>query len=189
MSRMLCARGCAIEPAPQLTEETSRLVRGVLNLQAAGRMVLVLDPDRAADPCRARIARQVQGRSPADRGVIKVLVVDDSALIRKLFGRVLSEDPAFSVGFARNGLEALAQLESFKPDVITLDVQMPQMGGLECLDRIMVQRPCPVVMISSLTTDGAEALLDRRCDSVPWISSPSLPAPSLAADAGICTHA
>lgn len=106
--------------------------------------------------------------------MIKVLVVDDSALIRKLFGRVLSEDPAFSVGFARNGLEALAQLESFKPDVITLDVQMPQMGGLECLDRIMVQRPCPVVMISSLTTDGAEATLEAlRLGAVDFVPKPT----------------
>ena len=82
--------------------------------------------------------------------MIKVLVVDDSALVRKLFGRVLSEDTGFEVAFARNGLEALALLEEFKPDVITLDVQMPQMDGLQCLDRIMVQRPCPVVMVSSL---------------------------------------
>ena len=81
--------------------------------------------------------------------MIKVLVVDDSALVRKLFGRVLSSEPEFEVAFARNGLEALTQLEEFRPDVITLDVQMPQMDGLECLDRIMVERPSPVVMVSS----------------------------------------
>ena len=75
--------------------------------------------------------------------MIKVLVVDDSALVRKLFGRVLSQDADFDVQFARNGVEALAQLEEFRPDVVTLDVQMPQMDGLACLDRIMVQRPCP----------------------------------------------
>ena len=62
--------------------------------------------------------------------------------------------------FARDGLEALQQLEEFRPTVITLDVHMPRMGGLECLDRIMVERPCPVVMVSSLTADGAEATLE-----------------------------
>ena len=92
--------------------------------------------------------------------MIKVLVVDDSALVRKLFGRVLSEDADFEVGFARSGQEALSLLHAFKPDVITLDVNMPQMNGLECLDRIMVQRPCPVVMVSTATAEGAEATLN-----------------------------
>jgi len=91
--------------------------------------------------------------------VIKVLVVDDSALVRKLFGTVLTADAGFEVRFARNGLEALDELERFGPDVVTLDVQMPHMDGLECLDRIMVQRPCPVVMVSSLTDEGADATL------------------------------
>ena len=69
---------------------------------------------------------------------MKVLVVDDSALVRKLFGRVLADESDIEVAFARNGIEALALLEEFAPDVITLDVQMPQMDGLACLDRIMV---------------------------------------------------
>ena len=92
--------------------------------------------------------------------MIRVLVVDDSALVRKLFGRVLSQDPDFEIAFARDGIEALAALKSFKPDVITLDVHMPHMDGLECLDRIMVQRPCPVVMVSTTTVEGAEATLN-----------------------------
>jgi len=91
--------------------------------------------------------------------VIKVLVVDDSALMRKLFATVLTVQAGFDVRFARNGLEALDELERFGPDVVTLDVQMPYMDGLECLDRIMVQRPCPVVMVSSLTDEGADATL------------------------------
>ena len=91
--------------------------------------------------------------------MIRVLVVDDSALVRKLFGAVLSAEAGFEVRFARNGVEALDELEVFKPDVVTLDVQMPTMNGLECLDRIMVQRPCPVVMVSSLTGEGADATL------------------------------
>jgi two-component system chemotaxis response regulator CheB len=106
--------------------------------------------------------------------VIKVLVVDDSALVRKLFGRVLSEDTGFQVSFARNGLEALSLLQEFKPDVVTLDVNMPQMNGLECLDRIMVQRPCPVVMVSSATAEGAEATLNAlKLGAVDFVAKPS----------------
>jgi two-component system, chemotaxis family, protein-glutamate methylesterase/glutaminase len=106
--------------------------------------------------------------------VIKVLVVDDSALVRKLFGSVLSEGSDFKVEVARNGLEALAQLEAFRPDVITLDVQMPQMDGLQCLDRIMVQRPCPVVMVSTVTAEGAEATLEAlRLGAVDFVPKPT----------------
>jgi two-component system chemotaxis response regulator CheB len=106
--------------------------------------------------------------------VIKVLVVDDSALVRKLFSQVLAEDSDFTVEVARNGLEALAQLEAFMPDVITLDVQMPQMNGLQCLDRIMVQRPCPVVMVSSVTAEGAEATLEAlRLGAVDFVPKPT----------------
>jgi two-component system chemotaxis response regulator CheB len=125
--------------------------------------------------------------------VIKVLIVDDSALVRKLFGRVLSESvatdgavnessavrsginrPEFEVAFARDGLEALEQLERFRPDVITLDVNMPQMNGLACLDRIMVQRPTPVVMVSTVTEEGAEATLKAlRLGAVDFVPKPS----------------
>ncbi|HET9107564.1 MAG TPA: chemotaxis-specific protein-glutamate methyltransferase CheB [Steroidobacteraceae bacterium] len=106
--------------------------------------------------------------------MIKVLVVDDSALARKLFTRVLSRSPDFEVRVARNGLEALAQLDSFEPDVITLDVQMPAMDGLECLDRIMVQRPCPVVMVSTVTEEGAGATLQAlRLGAVDFVPKPS----------------
>ncbi|MGH8289153.1 MAG: chemotaxis-specific protein-glutamate methyltransferase CheB [Steroidobacteraceae bacterium] len=106
--------------------------------------------------------------------MIKVLVVDDSALVRKLFSRVLAEDADFKVELARNGLEALARLDTFKPDVITLDVQMPQMDGLQCLDRIMVQRPCPVVMVSTVTDEGAEATLEAlRLGAVDFVPKPT----------------
>jgi two-component system chemotaxis response regulator CheB len=106
--------------------------------------------------------------------VIKVLVVDDSALVRKLFSRVLTAERGFEVALARNGLEALERLDSFQPDVITLDVNMPHMNGLECLDRIMVQRPRPVVMVSTLTAEGADATLDAlRLGAVDFIAKPT----------------
>jgi two-component system chemotaxis response regulator CheB len=105
--------------------------------------------------------------------VIKVLVVDDSALVRKLFGRVLGAEADFVVRVARNGLEALRALEEFQPNVITLDVHMPHMGGLECLDRIMVERPCPVVMVSSLTAAGAEETLEAlRLGAIDFVLKP-----------------
>jgi len=92
--------------------------------------------------------------------VIRLLVVDDSALVRKLLGQVFAHEADFEVAFARDGLEALDKLKSFAPDVVTLDVHMPRMDGLACLDRIMIERPCPVVMVSSLTAEGAEATLE-----------------------------
>jgi two-component system chemotaxis response regulator CheB len=92
--------------------------------------------------------------------LIKLLVVDDSALMRKLMGKIFGEEPDFSLRFARNGVEALAEIAREKPDVITLDIQMPEMDGLTCLDRIMVECPCPVVMLSSLTAAGAEMALE-----------------------------
>lgn len=105
---------------------------------------------------------------------IRVLVVDDSALVRKLFGRVLGDDAGFEVEFARNGVEALEKLESFRPSVVTLDVEMPQMGGLECLDRIMLERPCPVVMVSALTGEGAaETLQALELGAVDFVLKPA----------------
>lgn len=92
--------------------------------------------------------------------MIKLLIVDDSALMRRLLGGVFCADQGFDTAFARDGVEALGLLSSFAPDVITLDVQMPRMDGLTCLDRIMLERPCPVVMVSALTEAGAAATLE-----------------------------
>ena len=106
--------------------------------------------------------------------MIRVLVVDDSALMRKLLGKIFSTGANFEVQFARNGQEALALLDVFKPDVVTLDIHMPQMDGLTCLDRIMVERPCPVVMVSSLTADGAETTLQAlRLGAIDFVTKPA----------------
>jgi two-component system chemotaxis response regulator CheB len=106
--------------------------------------------------------------------VIKLLVVDDSPLMRRLLGELFAAEGDFEVAFARDGVEALAALGTFQPDVITLDVQMPKMDGLECLDRIMVQRPTPVVMASSVTVEGAaEALRAIDLGAVDVIAKPT----------------
>lgn len=89
----------------------------------------------------------------------RVLVVDDSALMRRVVGGALRA-AGFEVETAKDGVEALERVHVFAPDVVTLDVQMPRMDGLACLDRIMVERPCPVVMLSSTTTEGAETTLE-----------------------------
>ncbi len=92
--------------------------------------------------------------------MIKLLVVDDSALMRRLLLRVFTAEGDFEVEVARNGHDALERLAGFAPDVVTLDVEMPHMDGLACLNAIMLARPCPVVMVSSLTTAGAEVTLE-----------------------------
>ncbi len=105
--------------------------------------------------------------------MVKVLVVDDSALMRKLLGQAFAGEADFSVEFARDGLEGLGKLAGFQPDVITLDVRMPQMDGLACLDRIMVERPTPVVMVSSLTEASAQVTLEAlRLGAVDFVAKP-----------------
>jgi two-component system, chemotaxis family, protein-glutamate methylesterase/glutaminase len=105
--------------------------------------------------------------------LIKVLVIDDSALMRKLLGRVLADVAEFEVHFARNGMEGLEKLATVSPDVVTLDIHMPGMDGLSCLDRIMIEHPKPVLMVSSLTRDGADVTLEAlRLGAVDFVSKP-----------------
>lgn len=89
----------------------------------------------------------------------RVLVVDDSALMRKYLRQIL-EKGGFEVATARNGADALAQIDFVDPDVVTLDVNMPEMDGLTCLGKIMSDSPRPVVMVSSLTDRGALVTLE-----------------------------
>jgi two-component system chemotaxis response regulator CheB len=106
--------------------------------------------------------------------VIKILVVDDSALVRKLIGQAFATQTDFEVQFARNGREALAAIAASRPDVVTLDVHMPEMDGLTCLDRIMIETPCPVVMVSSMTAAGADATLEAlRLGAVDFVAKPT----------------
>jgi two-component system, chemotaxis family, protein-glutamate methylesterase/glutaminase len=95
------------------------------------------------------------------RRPIRVLVVDDSAFARLIISRLLDAEPDIEVvGFAGNGVEALPRIRELKPDVITLDVEMPLMDGVETLKRIMAECPTPTVMLSSLTAAGAAVTLE-----------------------------
>lgn len=92
--------------------------------------------------------------------MIRVLVVDDSLFMRKALARMLESDPEIQVaGLARDGFEALDQIPKLDPDLVTLDVEMPRMDGLEALRQIMARFPRPVIMVSSLTEKGAEVTL------------------------------
>jgi two-component system chemotaxis response regulator CheB len=88
---------------------------------------------------------------------IRILIADDSAFLRLMYTRRLGADPDLAViGAARDGNEAVELAAALQPDVITLDVEMPGRDGLSALSQIMAQRPTPVIMVSSLTSEGAE---------------------------------
>jgi two-component system, chemotaxis family, protein-glutamate methylesterase/glutaminase len=91
---------------------------------------------------------------------LRVLIVDDSALMRKILTEILSSDPGLEViDTASDPLVAREKIKLLNPDVITLDIEMPRMDGISFLEKIMTLRPMPVVMISSLTTEGADVSL------------------------------
>ncbi len=93
--------------------------------------------------------------------MVKVLIVDDSAFMRNALASMLSSDADITiVGMARDGLEAIEKVQTLKPDIVTMDVEMPKMDGITALRHIMEKNPVPVIMVSSLTTDGAKATLD-----------------------------
>lgn len=107
--------------------------------------------------------------------MIRVLVVDDSALMLRLLSELINADPELEVvGTASHGYEAVRKTESLRPDVITMDVNMPHMDGLKAVEQIMSAMPTPIVMISSLTQAGAETTL-KALDSgaIDFVYKPS----------------
>ncbi|PLR97259.1 protein-glutamate methylesterase/protein-glutamine glutaminase [Bacillus sp. T33-2] len=108
-------------------------------------------------------------------GKIKVLVVDDSAFMRKLITDFLSEHPRIEViGTARNGEDALKKIRQTRPDVVTLDVEMPLLNGIDVLKIIMNEQPVPVVMLSSTTKEGADNTLQAiQAGAVDFVAKPS----------------
>lgn len=91
---------------------------------------------------------------------VRVLLVDDSAFMRKVLQEIVASDPQLEVvGQAKDGFEAVAMADSLKPDVITMDLNMPRMDGLQATERIMSQNPRPIVVVSSESREGAASTL------------------------------
>jgi two-component system chemotaxis response regulator CheB len=107
--------------------------------------------------------------------LITVLVVDDSAFMRKVISDIINSDPLLQVvSTARNGQEALLKINLHQPDVVTLDIEMPEMDGLTALEILMSTHPLPVVMVSNLTQVGAEATIRAlQLGAVDFIPKPS----------------
>lgn len=106
--------------------------------------------------------------------MIRVLVVDDSALIRDVLSKTLAQDGDIQVvGTAHDPLDAREKIKALNPDVVTLDIEMPNMNGLAFLQKIMRLRPMPVVMVSTLTTKGAsETMLALELGAVDFVAKP-----------------
>ena len=106
---------------------------------------------------------------------IRVLIVDDSAFMRKVLQSILTADPQIEViGEARDGRDAVAQAESLKPDLITMDINMPLMDGLQAIERIMSSNPRPILVVSSETRDGAGSTLKAlELGAIDFVAKPS----------------
>ena len=92
--------------------------------------------------------------------MIRVLIVDDSAFVRQALTRMLASDPEIEVvASATDGADGVAKIKELRPDVVTLDVKMPRVDGLEALRRIMAECPTPVLLLSSHTSEGADVTL------------------------------
>jgi len=105
--------------------------------------------------------------------MIKLLIVDDSALMRRQLMVLFQAEGDFEIHQARNGEEAVRENREFQPHVVTLDINMPEMDGLTALSLIMAERPVPVVMVSSLTNEGALATFEAlNLGAVDYIAKP-----------------
>ncbi len=106
--------------------------------------------------------------------MIKLLIVDDSALMRRQLNTLFSEEGDFEIRLARNGKEAVEENMRFQPDVVTLDINMPEMDGLTALTLMMAERSVPIVMVSSLTEKGALATFEALAlGAVDYVAKPS----------------
>lgn len=104
----------------------------------------------------------------------KVLVVDDATFMTKAISDLLESDSEIEViGVARNGLEGLKKIKELRPDVITLDIDMPVMDGLQAIRHIMIEAPVPIVVLSSLFSDGSITFEALRLGVVDFVAKPS----------------
>jgi len=106
---------------------------------------------------------------------VKVLVVDDSAFMRRVISDIINQSADLEVvATARDGQDALNKINEYKPDVVTMDVEMPNMDGLGALEKIMRNNPLPVIMLSSVTKTGADQTLRAlQLGAIDFIAKPS----------------
>ena len=105
---------------------------------------------------------------------IKVLIVDDALFMRKAISEILETDQKLKIiGTARDGLDGLDKIKDLHPDVVTLDIDMPRMDGLSAVRHIMIESPVPVVVLSSLFSDGAVTFEALRLGVVDFVPKPS----------------
>ena len=107
---------------------------------------------------------------------IRVLIIDDSALMRQVLAELLSKDPTIEViGSAPDPYVAREKIKTLNPDVLTLDVEMPKMDGLDFLEKLMRLRPMPVVMVSTLTEKGSDVTFRAlELGAVDFVSKPKI---------------
>ena len=104
----------------------------------------------------------------------KVLVIDDASFMTKAISEILESDPDIEViSTAKNGLEGLEKIKKLRPDVVTLDMDMPVMNGIQAIRHIMIESPVPIVVLSSLFSDGSVTFDALRLGVVDFVAKPS----------------
>ena len=105
---------------------------------------------------------------------IRVLIIDDAEFMRRALTKILSSEPNIEVvGYGKTGREGLEAIKKLKPDVVTLDIDMPEMDGITALKHIMIKYPTPVVVVSALTHKGEITFESLRLGVVDFLPKPS----------------
>lgn len=154
-----------------------RLKEGLLTFEcgACRQMLMVSKPSVGGGGLNAFARIVPETKAGVNAGPISVLIVDDSTVLRKIVREMFGADEQLTVvGEAEHGLRALELIPALKPDVVTLDVNMPVMDGLTTIKHIMIKSPTPVVMFSTLTGQGAHETFDAlRYGAVDFLQKPS----------------